>query len=157
MAAKADLKEGDLAPDFELADETGERFRLSAFRGNTVVLYFYPADDTPGCTREACGFRDRYVHFLKANAVVLGVSPDPAESHAAFKEKFSLPFPLLVDEDHAVAERYGAWGEKTWKGETFEGILRSTFVVGPTGRIEKIFRNVDPEGHERDVLAAVSG
>ena len=151
------LQEGDVAPDFELPDEAGERFQLSAFRGNTVVLFFYPADDTPGCTREACGFRDRHVDFLKANAVVLGISPDDAASHQAFKEKHALPFPLLVDQDHKVAERFGAWGPKEWRGEKFEGILRTTFVVGPTGKIERVFRDVKPEGHEAEVLAAVKG
>lgn len=151
------LQVGDVAPEFELADESGERFRLSAFRGNTVVLFFYPADDTPGCTKEACGFRDRHVDFLKANAVVLGVSPDDAASHAAFKEKFSLPFPLLVDADHRVASAYGAWGPKQWRGETFEGVLRSTFVVGPDGRLLQVFRDVNPEGHESQVLEAVRG
>lgn len=152
-----EVREGAPAPDFELADESGERFRLSAFRGNTVVLFFYPADDTPGCTREACGFRDRHVDFLKENAVVLGISPDDAESHAAFKEKFSLPFPLLVDAGHKVAAAFGAWGEKEWKGERFEGVLRSTFVIGPTGVVERIFRKVNPDGHEAEVLAAVRG
>lgn len=141
-----ELREGDAAPEFELRDESGERFALSAFRGNTVVLFFYPEDDTPGCVAEACGFRDRYVDFLKENAIVLGVSPDSAESHAAFKERYALPFPLLVDADHKVAERYGAWN-----GEA----LRTTFVIDPAGRIARIFRQVVPRGHEAEVLAAV--
>lgn len=155
MASK-ELAAGDVAPEFELADESGERFRLSAFRGNTVVLFFYPEDDTPGCTREACGFLDRYVDFLKANAVVLGVSPDDAASHRAFKEKHALPFPLLVDEGHRVAEMYGVWGEKEFQGQKFEGVFRSTFVIGPEGRIQQVFRRVKPEGHEAEVLAVLS-
>lgn len=155
MPPTKELREGDVAPDFELEDESGEPFELSAFRGNTVVLYFYPEDDTPGCTAEACGFRNRYVDFLKANAVVLGVSPDDAASHVAFKEKHALPFPLLIDADHRVAELYGAWGTREWKGKSYETVLRSTFVIGPTGKIERIFRDVRPEGHEDEVLAAV--
>lgn len=151
----SELQAGDVAPEFELPDESGERFALSAFRGNTVVLFFYPADDSPGCTTEACGFRDRHVDFLRENAVVLGVSPDSAASHVAFKEKHGLPFPLLVDADHRVAEAYGAWGPKEIKGERFEGVYRTTFVIGPDGKIVRAFWRVDPNGHEADVLEAV--
>lgn len=147
MAIHRPLREGDPAPDFELPDESGERLRLSAFLGNKVVLFFYPEDDTPGCTAEACGFRDAYSDFLKANAVILGVSPDDARSHVAFRERHALPFPLLVDASHEVAERYGAWGD----GE----VLRSTFVIDEEGRLARIFRHVRPRGHEAEVLEAI--
>jgi peroxiredoxin Q/BCP len=150
------LREGDPAPEFELEDDAGERVRLSAFRGRPVVLYFYPADDTPGCTAEACGFRDDFAAFERAGAVVLGVSANDQASHRAFRGKYALPFQLLVDADHVVASRYGAWGKKVWNGEEFEGILRTTFVIGANGRIARVFPGVKPEGHSREVLAAVS-
>ena len=152
-----ELREGDPAPDFELRDQDGGVVRLSDFRGRRVVLFFYPQDDTPGCTVEACGFRDRHRELLDAGVVVLGVSPDDAGSHRAFRLKFGLPFPLLVDEGHRVAERWGAWGRKVLFGHAYEGVLRSTFVVGPGGRVERAFRRVKPEGHSREVLAAVAG
>lgn len=151
-----ELRVGDPAPDFELPDESGSPVRLSSLKGSTVVLYFYPKDDTPGCTTQACGFRDAFPRFQDAKAVILGVSPDDAESHRAFKAKYQLPFDLLSDVDHQVAEAYGAWGRKTWQGKEFEGILRSTFVVGPDGRIVSVFRQVQVEGHERAVLEALS-
>lgn len=150
-----ELAVGDVAPDFDLPDESGERLSLAGLRGNAVILFFYPEDDTPGCTTEACGFRDDHVAFLKANAVVLGVSPDDADSHEAFRRKYALPFPLLVDRDHRVAEAYGAWGEKLVQGRTWTGVLRSTFVIDPAGRMAAVFRQVRPEGHSREVLDAV--
>lgn len=149
------LREGDLAPDFSAVDEAGAAVRLSELRGRWVVLYFYPADDTPGCTVQACGFRDASALYGRANVVVLGVSPDSAASHRAFKEKFGLPFQLLVDEDHAIAEAYGAWGPKNVYGKEVVGITRSTFVVRPDGALAKVFRRVQVEGHEKEVLDVV--
>src|SRR4249919_2810190 len=131
------IEEGKPAPDFELTTDTGERVSLSDFRGKPVVLYFYPKDDTPGCTTQACGIRDAYGEFERAGAVVLGVSPDEVGSHVEFKEKYSLPFTLLADPDHAVAEQYGAWGQKKNRGRTYDGIIRSTFVIGADGTLVK--------------------
>ena len=150
------LEEGDLAPEFVARDEGGREVRLSGLRGRWwVVLYFYPEDDTPGCTVQACGFRDAGELYRKENVVVLGVSPDSAESHRAFKEKFGLPFQLLVDEDHRLAELYGAWGPKNVYGNEVIGMTRCTFVIDPAGRLAKVFRRVQVEGHERQVLEAV--
>ncbi len=149
------LAEKDLAPDFTLTSDTGEAVTLSAFRGKKVVLYFYPKDDTPGCTKEACSFRDDYSLFMMKGAVVIGVSPDGAESHQKFKAKFGLPFYLLSDPDHAVAEKYGAWGEKKMYGKTYMGILRSTYVIDENGLIARAFPNVKPDGHAQEVLAAL--
>ena len=123
------LKTGDAAPDFTTTTDEGKTVKLSDYQGKRVVLYFYPKDDTPGCTTQACGFRDHYVEIEEKNAVVLGVSPDNAQSHQKFKTKFNLPFTLLVDEDHAIAEAYGVWGEKTNYGKTYMGIIRSHFVI----------------------------
>lgn len=148
-------EKGDRAPDFTLPDAAGNAVRLSDFRGRKVVLYFYPKDDTPGCTAEACGFRDTHDRIGSKNAVVVGVSPDPAESHRRFAETFGLPFLLLSDPDHAVAERYGAWGEKTLHGKTAMGILRSTFLIDEEGRIARVFRQVLPDGHAAEVLSAL--
>lgn len=147
------LTQGVLAPDFTLTDDQGDEVTLSEFRGKKVVLYFYPKDHTPGCTTEACGFRDGYGQILGKGAVVLGVSPDTIESHQGFKLKFSLPFHLLSDPDHKVAELYGAWGEKQRNGETYFGILRTTFVIDEEGAITKVFEKVKPEGHNDEVLA----
>jgi peroxiredoxin Q/BCP len=151
------VEEGKPAPDFELESDSGERVRLSSLRGTPVVLYFYPADDTPGCTTQACGIRDEYGEFQRAGAVVLGVSPDDVGSHVDFKEKYSLPFTLLADPDHAVAEEYGVWGEKTNRGRTYEGITRSTFVIGADGTVVKAMPNVKPATHADDVLAILNG
>ena len=149
------LEEGTTAPDFELVSDSGERVRLSDLRGRPVVLYFYPRDDTPGCTKQACGFRDEYARFRERGAAVLGVSPDTEESHARFKEKHSLPFTLLADPDHEAAEAYGAWGERKLYGKTSMGITRSTFVIGPDGTIAKAMRGVRPQGHAEEVLEAL--
>ena len=149
------LSEGAEAPDFSLESDSGETVSLSQLRGKPVVLYFYPRDDTPGCTTEACEFRDAWADVKKAGAVVLGVSPDTAASHQKFKSKFRLPFPLLADPDHKVAERYGAWGERSMYGRKFQGILRTTFVIGPDGRIKKVFERVKPKGHAAQVLDAL--
>jgi thioredoxin-dependent peroxiredoxin len=149
------VEEGQQAPDFELASDAGERVRLSDLRGKPVVLYFYPKDDTPGCTKQACGIRDAWGDYRARGAVVLGVSPDDEASHVKFKEKYSLPFTLLADPDHAVATEYGAWGEKKNYGKTYEGIIRSTFVIGPDGTLVKALRNVKPDGHAERVLAVL--
>jgi len=149
------LKEGMMAPDFRLPADGGGEVSLSDFRGKKVVLYFYPKDDTPGCTTEACNFRDDYSQILAAGAAVVGVSPDTVKSHDKFKVKYSLPFALLSDPDHQVAETYGAWGEKKMYGKTYEGILRSTFVIDEEGKIRKVFANVKPKNHSEEVLAAL--
>ena len=151
----AQIKVGDQAPDFETTNDKAEKVKLSDYRGKRVVLYFYPKDDTPGCTTEACEFRDAWAEVKQTGAVVLGVSPDTAASHQKFKSKFKLPFPLLADPDHKVAERYGAWGERSMYGRTFQGILRTTFVIGPDGRIKKLFERVKPKGHAAAVLASL--
>ena len=150
------LEEGKAAPDFELASDSGERVRLSHFRGRSVVLFFYPKDDTPGCTKEACGFRDAYDAFQGRGAVILGVSPDDEASHARFREKYGLPFMLLADPQHAVAEAYGVWREKSAYGRRFMGVHRSTFVIGPDGTVARAIRGVKPDGHPGQVLDALS-
>jgi len=149
------IEEGKPAPDFELQSDTGERVALNELRGRPVVLYFYPKDDTPGCTTQACGIRDVYSEFERAGAVVLGVSPDDERSHVKFKEKYELPFMLLADTDHAVAERYGVWGEKKFAGKSYMGVIRSTFVIDADGTLKKVMRNVKPATHADDVLAAL--
>jgi thioredoxin-dependent peroxiredoxin len=151
------VEEGTPAPDFELESDAGERVKLSSLRGKPVVLYFYPKDDTPGCTTQACGIRDAYGEFERAGAVVLGVSPDAVGSHVKFKDKYSLPFTLLADPDHAVADEYGAWGEKKRSGKTYQGLIRSTFVIAPDGTVKRAMRNVKPDTHADDVLAVLAG
>lgn len=141
---QAMLKIGDPAPDFALQSDSGETVRLSDFRGRRVVVYFYPKDDTPGCTTQACGFRDNYVQIEEQNAVVLGISPDDVQSHQKFKTKFNLPFMLLADRDHQVAEAYGAWGERSTYGKTYMGIIRSHFVVDENGTIADAQVQVSP-------------
>ncbi len=143
------------APDFTLPDETGTLRSLHEFRGKPVVLYFYPKDDTPGCTKEACSFRDDYQVYAEAGVVILGVSPDSPASHARFKQKYNLPFTLLSDEDHQVSRLYGVWGKKKFMGREYEGVLRTTFLIDENGLIKKIFPNVKPEGHSAEVLAAL--
>jgi thioredoxin-dependent peroxiredoxin len=141
------IGQGDEAPDFTLPSDDGSEVRLSDFRGRRVVLYFYPKDDTSGCTAQACELRDDLPRFEALDAVVMGVSPDPVSSHVKFRDKYDLNFPLLADEDHAVAEAYGVWKEKSMYGRTYMGIERSTFVIDPEGRIEQAWRNVKARGH----------
>jgi peroxiredoxin Q/BCP len=149
-------REGDLAPDFTLTSDAGEAVTLSSFRGRPVVLYFYPKDDTPGCTAQACGIRDAYGEFERAGAVVLGISPDDEAAHVKFRDKYDLPFTLLADPEHEVAERYGTWGEKRYRGRTYWGVSRTTFLVGADGTVAKVMQNVKPDTHADDVLAALA-
>jgi thioredoxin-dependent peroxiredoxin len=151
------VEEGKPAPDFELTSDSGETVKLSDLRGKQVVLYFYPKDDTPGCTTQACGIRDVYGEFEQAGAVVLGVSPDGERSHVKFKEKYDLPFTLLADEDHAVSEQYGVWGEKKYMGRTYFGVKRWTFVIDEDGNVKKVLPDVKPAEHADDVLNVLSG
>ena len=151
------VDEGKPAPDFELTSDAGETVRLSALQGKPVVLYFYPKDDTPGCTTQACGIRDAWGEFERAGAVVLGVSPDDERSHGAFRDKYGLPFTLLADTDHEVAERYGVWGEKKYMGRSYMGVNRSTFVIDPDGTVAKVLPQVKPATHADEVLAALAG
>jgi peroxiredoxin Q/BCP len=146
------LKEGDKAPDIRVRTDSGEEFRLSTLKGKRVVLYFYPRADTPGCTVEACEFRDEIKAFAKKGAAVVGVSPDKPGAQAKFKEKFALPFTLLADEDNSTAQAYGVWKEKNMYGKKVMGIARTTFVIGPDGRIEKIYDSVKAKGHAAQVL-----
>jgi thioredoxin-dependent peroxiredoxin len=148
-------EEGHPAPDFTLTSDTVDTVTLTELRGKPVVLYFYPKDDTPGCTAQACGIRDAWGEFAKAGAVVLGVSPDGEESHAKFKQKYELPFTLLADTDHEVAEAYDVWGEKTYAGKAYMGVNRSTFVIDGDGNVAKVFRNVQPAEHADQVLEAL--
>ena len=149
------VEEGKPAPDFELDSDAGERVRLSSLRGSPVVLYFYPKDDTPGCTLQACDIRDTWGEFEATGATVLGVSPDSVSSHKTFREKYELPFTLLADTEHSVAEQYGAWQEKTYQGKTYMGIDRSTFVIDAEGNVAKVMRGVKAGEHADDVLAAL--
>ncbi len=141
------------APHFSLPDETGTLRSLSDYRGSPVVLYFYPKDDTPGCTTEACNFRDDYTAYQKAGVVILGVSPDTPESHAKFKAKHNLPFTLLSDTDHKVCELYGVWGRKKYMGREYDGVFRTTFLISPQGNILEVFENVNPANHSAEILA----
>ena len=149
------LNEGDKAPDIRLANDAGEPFKLSDLKGKRVVLYFYPTADTPGCTTESCEFRDDVKAFAKKGAVVVGISPDKPAAQARFKEKYDLPFTLLADEERAAAKTYGVWKEKNMYGKKVMGIERSTFVIGPDGKIEKIYGKVKAKGHAAEVLAAL--
>jgi thioredoxin-dependent peroxiredoxin len=150
------IEEGKPAPDFELKSDDGETVTLSSLRGKPVVLYFYPKDDTPGCTKQACGIRDAYDEFQRAGAVVLGVSPDDESSHVKFREKYELPFTLLADTDHAVSEQYGVWGEKSFAGRKYMGVNRSTFVIDADGTVKTVMHGVKPATHADDVLAALA-
>jgi peroxiredoxin Q/BCP len=147
---------GKPAPDFTLTSDSGETITLSDLQGKPVVLYFYPKDDTPGCTKQACGIRDAWSEFERTGAVVLGVSPDDRRSHVAFREKYQLPFALLADTDHSTAEDYGVWKEKSYAGKTYMGVERSTFVIDADGNVAKELRNVKPDTHAADVLAALA-
>jgi peroxiredoxin Q/BCP len=148
------LKEGDIAPDFSTRDEKGNGVKLSDFRGQKVVLYFYPKDDTPGCTKEACSLRDNYSSFEQQGIKVLGASLDTEASHQAFASKYDLPFTLLNDTDHAVADAYGVYGEQTWGDKKFMGVARKTFLIDEQGKIKKVFDKVNVEAHADEVLEA---
>jgi thioredoxin-dependent peroxiredoxin len=149
------IASGQKAPDFEMLDDTGRTRRLADYRGRPVILYFYPADDTPGCTKEACNFRDDYSAYVNAGATILGVSPDTVKSHVKFKEKYQLPFPLLADDGHKVCDAYGVWGPKKLAGREYEGVLRTTFLIDASGKIAHVFENVRPAEHSAEVLAAL--
>ncbi len=149
------IQAGIPAPDFTLLDETSAPRKLSDYRGRPVLLYFYPKDDTPGCTTEACNFRDDYSQYEQAGVTILGVSPDTPKSHTKFKEKFHLPFTLLADEGHQVADQYGVWGPKKFMGREYEGVLRTTFLIDSQGQIVRVFENVKPAEHSNEVLAAL--
>lgn len=152
---KLKLKAGDLAPAFTAPTDGGGQVSLSDFKGKNVILYFYPRDNTPGCTKEACAFRDEFGAFKKKGAVVLGVSTDSAKSHDKFVEKYKLPFTLVSDEDKKIVQAYGAWGEKTFLGKKYQGTYRVTFLIGPDGRIKQIWPTVKPVEHAAEVLAAL--
>ncbi len=148
----ARLETGDRAPAFTLPDQDGTSVALTSFKGQSVIVYFYPADDTPGCTKEACQFNDNLKAFEKSNVAVLGISPDGAEKHTKFRTKYKLKFPLLTDSSHAVMEKYGAWGEKMMYGKKKVGTIRSTFLIGPDGKIKRAWYNVRADGHAAKVL-----
>ena len=148
---------GSKAPDFSLPGSDGKTVKLSDFSGKRLVLYFYPKDDTPGCTLEACGFRGKRADYEKLGAAVVGISPDGAASHAKFAAKYKLPFTLLADEGASVAQKYGVWGKRKFMGREYDGISRTTFIIGKTGKVERIFENVQPIGHEKEVLEWLTG
>ncbi len=149
------MKEGDRAPNFSANTSGGGKIALSDFKGQQVILYFYPRDDTPGCTKEACAFRDEFAAFKKKGAVVLGVSTDSATAHDKFAAKYKLPFTLVADEDKKIVQAYGAWGEKSFLGRKYQGTHRVTFLIGPDGRIKKVWPTVKPAEHAKEVLAAL--
>ncbi len=146
------LKSGEKAPTFNLSSSTGKEIDLADYKGKKVVLYFYPKADTPGCTKEACGFRDAIAGYKKLDAAVFGISPDPVEDVTKFAKKFDLNFPLLADADRAITEKYGVWQEKSMYGKKYMGAVRTTFIIGPDGKIEHVFEKVKPEGHDQEVL-----
>jgi peroxiredoxin Q/BCP len=146
------ISAGIPAPDFELLDDTGTLRRLRDYRGQIIILYFYPADDTPGCTKEACNFRDDYSDYQKAGVTILGVSPDSVKSHVKFKAKYQLPFPLLADDGHKICDAYGVWGLKKLMGREYDGVLRTTFLINKQGVISRVFENVRPSEHSIEVL-----
>lgn len=150
------ISSGIPAPEFNLLDDTNTPRRLADFRGKPVILYFYPADDTPGCTKEACNFRDDYSAYQKTGVTILGVSPDTVESHVKFKKKFQLPFPLLADADHKVCDLYKVWGPKKFMGKSYEGVLRTTFLIDAQGNVAHVFEDVRPAEHSVEVLSALS-
>ena len=147
------IASGIPAPEFEMLDDTNVLRKLSDYRGKSIILYFYPKDDTPGCTKEACHFRDDYSAYEKAGVVILGVSPDDVESHIKFKQKFQLQFPLLADEGHKVCDQYGVWGPKKFMGKEYEGVLRTTFLIDSEGNIKHVYENVRPAEHSQELLA----
>jgi peroxiredoxin Q/BCP len=149
------LEAGETAPDFDSLDDAGESIKLSDYRGREVILYFYPRADTPGCTKEACSFRDDYSAYEEAKIVILGVSPDTVRKQANFKEKWDLPFPLIADEDHSISEAYGVWGPKKFMGREYEGVHRTTFIIDKQGKIKQVFENVKPAEHSQEILAAI--
>jgi len=149
------IKRGQKAPELKLTDSTGASFKLSSLKGKTVVLYFYPKADTPGCTTESCEFRDHSKAFAAKDAVIIGISPDTEKAQTKFQKKYDLPFTLLADADHAGAEKYGVWKEKSMYGRTYMGVARTTFVIGPDGKIAHIFEKVKPAGHAEEVLAVL--
>jgi len=150
------IKKGTKAPDFGLPDESGKIRRLVDYRGSYVVLYFYPKDDTPGCTTEACNFRDDYSQYQAAGVQILGISPDSTASHEKFKSKHTLPFDLLSDQDHKICDLYGTWGPKKSFGKEYQGVLRTTYLIDPDGDILEVFENVSPANHSSEVLAALN-
>jgi len=152
---KLKLKEGDIAPEFSVNTNGGGKISLADYKAQNVILYFYPRDDTPGCTKEACAFRDHFAEFKKRGAVILGVSTDPVKSHDKFVEKYTLPFTLLADDGKKIVEAYGVWGEKSFMGRKYLGTHRVTFLIGPDGRIKKIWTEVKPDKHAAEVLAAL--
>jgi len=147
------ITNGIPAPQFDIPDDTNIRRKLSDYLGQNVVLYFYPNDDTPGCTKEACGFRDNYSGFEKAGVVVLGISPDTVESHVKFKKKYQLQFPLLADDGHIVCDLYGVWGTKKFMGKEYDGVFRTTFLIDTEGMIKKVYENVRPAQHSQEILS----
>jgi peroxiredoxin Q/BCP len=149
------IKEGNAAPQFSLENQDGKKVGLSDYLGKPIVLYFYPKDDTPGCTTEACGFRDGYSEYRKLGAEILGISPDSVKSHQKFQGKYDLPFTLLSDPAHQVAEQYGVWGLKKNYGREYEGIFRTTFLIGKDGKVSRVFEGVKPSGHSQEVLEAL--
>ncbi len=148
-------KPGDPAPEFEALTDRGEPIKLSDFKGKDIVLYFYPRADTPGCTKEACGFRDDYSMYKKRGVVVLGVSPDSVKQQTKFKDKYELPFTLIADDEHKVSQLYGVWGPKKFMGREFEGVHRTTFLIDKKGKIREVFEKVKPETHSTEILAAL--
>jgi peroxiredoxin Q/BCP len=150
------LTAGIPAPDFELLDDTNTPRKLSDYRGKNVILYFYPKDDTAGCTKEACNFRDDYSAYENAHVTILGVSPDTVDSHVKFKKKYQLPFPLLADIDHKVCDLYDVWGPKKFMGREYDGVLRTTFLIDENGRIARVFENVRPAEHSTELLSALN-
>jgi peroxiredoxin Q/BCP len=150
-----EIEKNKFAPDFELSDETGRIHKLSDYKGKPVVLYFYPKDDTSGCTTEACEFRDDYQVYDEADAVIFGVSPDTEKSHDKFKKKYELPFTLLADEGHKVCELYGVWAKKNMYGREYFGVKRTTFLIDKSGKFKEIFENVKPKGHSKQILEAL--
>ena len=151
------LQEGTKAPSFKLQDSQGKRHQSSDYEGQSIILYFYPKDDTPGCTKEACSFRDNYSAFKEAGVEIIGISPDTVESHQKFSEKYDLPFTLLADPDHEVCEAYEVWGTKKSFGREYEGVFRTTFIIDPDGKIKRVFEDVKPSEHSQEVLEVVSG